>query len=680
MSSDLGYAALGHDGGNNKRRKYVFIGAIALTFFALAGVVLMATEVVKTRGELATQGHQIAKMDKMLSDVAAILSQGSCPTQKKRQDDGGGDSDGGCTDNSIPGQLSTLAKQMSILGSEINSLWNATQNGGNGGNCGGGGCGGGGGACRGMPDVCDQLEGIGNCCSNVSSSIESIREVCADDTCCRQVNNTVVEISRSIQHCIPIDFIPYFPLGGNCYRLIRNFTQAAGVAISIVGQRNIDIYFDNYEIIVTAGVNPIFISNSTNIHIHEPILRSLIQRFDTASRGIRVEIDATGVSYAIFIYKPVIENMRLGITAVNCDITIIDGRFTGSHPGNGTQSVGIAGFLGTGTIMMKVIGGYASIPYLLRARTGDGFTTGVAISRGANDVGRANGFIDGFTADRCAIGVDVHRGETAIVKNVNVVMDPFSFGNAMQIGSGGTMDATTVENSVFSCLGDTPGADCVFLFNTRSLTMSGISIIGRAVPTPTYRAGLLHIGYPDQSGNLRRSEAIEINGLTVRSTHNDTIGIRIVTGGTVPTNLSVSIRHATIHGGRVGVLFDNTSRNVVFDDVTVAEAPYCFAAINFTSGVTVKNSNAFRCCRGYFADNTTTAVGIYNSFANSCSTSYLDQGTGNEFSVGFGTEGNNRVLGQTNQACAAPDLGPFVTAALPADDYPVGPKEITYIA
>lgn len=649
-----------------RSRKIIPLLAGFAVVAVIAVVALTAGSEYSSKTELRSQKDEISKMSKSVADLVAVFSQGTCTESKKRQQkDGNVDEDsGGCTDVSIPSQLGTMAQQIAALQNITKALNSQIQNMNEHTGCGGhGGCGDGG-QCRNAPDVCTQLEGITECCSNTRNC------ACAGRDCCSRVNNTVTNINQSIETCFPIYSLPISLNSWSCYRLKNNLVLASGTGISIVGEYDIELFFDNYEILVTGIASSISIQNSHNIIIHEARIRSTTQQYDIFAAGIEIGLLTVQnvTNTGIVLISPSIENQPTGISMVDSDVLIIEPRITATPGGNETTLESVYGIYSLNSLNVVIKGGYISMPFDAPATIFEGSSFGfVAETRllgDSFDEGTSSIDIDGLAVINASVCFDIHRVRAARVVNVRAVVDPLGlFGAAMQIGSNGVSEAITLENLNFDCDADHVAGNCLWILNTRSLVGRGITLVGRVRPElGFFRGALLNIGTPFVpvfgSRAIFRTETIDLSDMTIRATNNQTLAVHIATGlrGSGPQNISVTIRHSTIHGGLAGILLANHTSSVVLDDVTIVGSVYCFAATEGTNGVNVKDTNTFGCCRCYYADNTTTNIGLYNNFATLCSTSYLDEGVGNQFSVGPGTEGNNRVLGETGEVCEAPSL------------------------
>lgn len=494
----------------------------------------------------------------------------------------------------------------------------------------------------------------------------------------KEINDLSKVCLRS--HCIGIHALPISLSGGRCYVLKKNFTLSAGTGISIIGQQDIDLCYANHHITATAPLRVLWIHKSHNIRVHQPTHHAKPRQLTGNAFGIQVgpapptsPTLATPDSSSIFIYDPVITDFKDGIVASGSELFISNAHITSGHPGGG-GGPNIFGLNLQDMYNVVVKGAYVSLPYDSPAGITDGTTTGLLLQTSVSfsshtiyPIGR--GYIEDVMLDMCAPCLDLHRGTSIETKNVRVRAQPHGIPlNAIQIGSGGPIESLVMTDTVVDCNNTAVPYDCVLVVNARSALIDYMTITGTAHPELAstnafpngYRGALLSLGTTDLGGtsSLRfRYESILVNHLTVRALSAETVAV-MLNGDLLgdKQNQSYTIMNAVIHGGLAGVLMAPHVRNAMLDNVHVSESKYCFAMTQHANGVVIKNSEAFRCCRGYWADNTSSAIGLYDNKAVRCSTSYLDEGIDDEFGVGFGTEGNNRVLAETISECTLPSV------------------------
>jgi hypothetical protein len=275
--------------------------------------------------------------------------------------------------------------------------------------------------------------------------------------------------------------------------------------------------------------------------------------------------------------------------------------------------------------------------------------------------------------ENTANGIAVVRADTCRLKNIRMRQDAKGvFGIMLQLGSGANVTEAHLEDIHLDCGANQVGGDCFAIINAESVTGSNIEIFGSVRPIEdVYRGSLLGFGTtvaPDfYSQFLVSVETIRLDHVVIYANNSETVNVQMTTGAQPPDHMSVSFTDSTITGGLVGVLMTNLSSHLSLERTTVSHAPWCYAAIAGTSIVVIDDAKALDCCICYFAEDTTSAVGVYNSHAVHCGISYLDLGTNNEFSDGFGSEGNNRMLDELGDECFAPDLN-FPPIIILSDD------------
>lgn len=450
--------------------------------------------------------------------------------------------------------------------------------------------------------------------------------------------------------CVGIWSLPISLEGGHCYVLKRNLTLALGDGILIVSQRNIDLCYNNFNILVEGSVVPLQIVNSSDVRVYNAYHHSLIQQTGSAF-GVRVQVNALTNSTGIFLFAPVMINLRQGIVARNADLTIVDPLVIGDTTGGA-----VFGITAVNMLNIVIKNGYVTMP----ARSGVSLAVCVNVN-GASVV------VDGTVAAQCGQGFVVGTNKNARLSHVRAIQDPLSspFLNAIQIGATTGAQNVILKEVEADCSGGVKGTDCVLFWNFRSLLVDGLTVVGSVPPLPgVYTGGMVSISSEFIPGGPPvlnfAAESIELNHVTIRMTDDSSLGLHINTGimGIHTRNTTASVRHSTIKGGLVGVLLAGNARHVMLQSVTVADAPYCFVATNGTRSVTMKDCDAFSCCLGYWASPASQGIGVYNSHATTCGISYLNDGTNCELSTGFGSEGNNRILDPTGPFCNLPVL-PF---------------------
>lgn len=486
--------------------------------------------------------------------------------------------------------------------------------------------------------------------------------------------------------CTPVLELPLVVQSQRCYDLMADFYIAnSSSAIVFTNVYDVQVNFLNHSITVngSAGTTAISITNSSRVQLNTPRLFSVPESAHTSSFGIRIEpvFNAPlSLSDDIWIRDAWISGFRRGIFAQRADVHVINANIRAVR-NDTTARIGI---LAQNVRSLEVLGGHINITAI----------TPVFFDNGP--VGRNFGIIANvFTVPGSATTVDDLRtssvrienafiyssscirlkGSLAILRNNRIYMDrKAAISVAVEIGESPPTKSMLLEGNTVDCEvpsdvdGTGEGNSCILLSNVRSAILRDNTIVGRLAPWPgVYRGALLEFdvqgdpSYHDAFGGnfgFLHQDAILVEGGSITATDSDTLAVH-VRGDFTPSLKSTTLRNMVISGGLVGVLLRNFSDGVTLDNVQISGASYCVAATESVRGVVVKNSDVFRCCIGYYADDTTAAIVLLHNTAISCVTAYSDSGTGNEFSTGAGTEGENREYG-TNGECEPPSLACIV--------------------
>jgi hypothetical protein len=479
--------------------------------------------------------------------------------------------------------------------------------------------------------------------------------------------------------CIKVLALPLIVESQNCYDLEADFTITDGSsAIIATNVFDVQVNFLNHSITVdgAVGSNVIVITNSTRVEFNTPRLFSVPQSYVTNARGIRIEpvfTALTSISDGIRINDAWISGFRIGIFAQRANVYITNPTIR-AHRAQSTQLFGI---FGQNNNYLAVLNGNINVSMSEPVTFDDG-----PIDRVFGIVGTVLSVPDSTTPELRHSAVRIEdtsiyagscirlRGVLATVRNNHLFMDrKASLSAALELGESPSQRAAVIEGNTIDCEvpadedGTGLGNTCVVFSNARSVIFRHNSIYGTITQMfGIYRGALLEVDVQGDQGYLASvfspdrtfQKSLLIEDLTIQASDANTLAVHIK-GDASPSSKAITLRNVLIHGGLVGVLMRNFSYGVTLDNVQVVDSVYGIAATDFAIGASVKNSDVFHSCLCYFADETTTAIGLYENRAISCIEAYRDDGVGNEFSVGSGTDGNNRELGSVGE-CELPSL------------------------
>ena len=648
MSEDTTYSPLefqGKGGLFNGRLGFFIKILTVICFLGLLGFVANAIWYDATiKQGIKEQNARLNRLDKM---IVSLFESGTCPNSRKRQD-------GTC------GVPTPFDKVCDCVNDSTNALYSNLQ-----GN---------------FDDVCGctndstnalysklQLNFNGVCdCANATSNILYSKLQ-------GNFNNLYTNLFISINNLLASYFgincyvirnsdIPINLNSNMCYIVGENLVINTSItAISAINQGNIDLTFANHYALTLADARVVLMRNTTKMNVRGATCRSPTQRLGSLSRCVQADTS----SRQITIDGTYCQNMLNCDLNFASDVTITHHTSFGLLPGNGTSPTSYGVFCND-AINCEPSKVYHSMPYALPANSKDGFSIGIYSSRDVSfDSSENSANIQDVYIDGAAIGLDMHRGRSLILKNVRIHADPNAyFGNGAQItGSSGSFDSVTASNIVINMVGRMVGGDGLLLWNARSIELTDVSVYGglQAVPGG-YRGSLFSIGIMNSplfnAGNNKfRVQPARIKDITVRTDYNDVVCVAF-NAGLQGSNFTATIDGATISGGLAGILLGNNTRAVVLNNVVVADSTYGYAAVDHARTIEMENCKALNCCVGYYADNTTHGIGLYNNKAITCGTGYQNQGTNNEFGVGMLTEGNNKELDSTAVQCSP--AGPLI--------------------